>query len=538
MLLRGGQPSVLDLVPPFADRLRCPPVLRPDSRDRVDRYHVEVRPARARLHSSLPDTPLWTYGGVYPGPTIEAQRDHPVEIEWVNNLGDAPHPIGTFVADPASAQTSQSHANREATGRWQNGTALPPWIVTHLHGAVVPPTSDGWPDNAYLPGLSVTNHYPNRQRATLLWYHDHAMGQTSQNVYAGLAGLYIVRDADERSLQLPAGALELPLLIQDRNLDLDSNGDPTGALLYQLDQPYGEFYGPFTLVNGTIWPYADVPAVPHRLRILNGSNARVYRLFLTDDDEGRLSGDAVMVIGNDGGLLVAPVPAAEGVLLAPGERIDVVVDFGAYAGRRLLLRNDAPAPFPSGQLPAVDLVMEFRVSASGQRSAPPLPHELSTIAPLPVAPGSVERVIRLEEDAAQPGLMRLNGKGFHDGIDEMPVLGETEVWEFQNPTDDTHPMHLHLVQVQILSRTHLDPAHPSGQPLTIVANERGWKDVVCCHPGQRTRVALRFGPYTGQYMYHCHILEHEDHDMMRPYLVVPARMSPVATSDPGARPGP
>jgi FtsP/CotA-like multicopper oxidase with cupredoxin domain len=499
-------------------------VLNPVDRDGMDCYRIRVCAARLPLHADLPATPLWTYEGVYPGPTIEAHRGRPVEIEWVNALGAGPHPIRTFIGYPGANETTQSHPGWDATGRWSERGPLPQWVVAHLHGAVVPAQSDGWPDNAMFPGMSVMGRYPNPQRAALLWYHDHAMSQTAQNVYAGLAGLYIVRDDEEAGLALPAGEHELPLLLQDRNLELDPEGMPTGALLYKLDQPYGEFYGPYTLVNGTIWPFAEVSPVPYRLRIINGSNARFYRLTLAQEDDRIVPPGVLTLIGNDGGLLPAPVLLGDAMLLGPGERVDVIADFGKCAKRRLVLRNDAPAPYPSGIGPTHQMVMEFRV-VEGETGESALPAMLSKIEPIAIEPSAVTRVITLEEDPSVPGMMRLNGKGFHDGVDEMPRLGDTEIWEFRNPTDDSHPMHLHLVSFQLLSRAHLDPAQPSTQPLAILDTERGRKDVVCCHPGQATRIAMRFGPFTGQYMYHCHILEHEDHDMMRPYVVVPPGMS-------------
>jgi FtsP/CotA-like multicopper oxidase with cupredoxin domain len=513
------------LLVPFRDQLVRPPVLRSVAGDDVDRYRIEVRTARKRLHADLPDTPLWTYNGVYPGPTIEARCDRPVEIEWVNSLGDGNHPIRTFIGNPSPNETSQSRVGRDATGRWLPCESLPSWVIAHLHGAVVPAQSDGWPDNGMMPGMSIMTRHPNRQRAALLWYHDHAMGQTAQNVYAGLAGLFIVRDDEEAALSLPSEEHELPLLLQDRNLDLGADGKPNGALLYKLDQPNGEFYGPYTLVNGTIWPFVEVPAVPHRLRILNGSNARFYRLTLEEETQRTKHSDLLTLIGSDGGLLAAPVPVRGALLLAPGERVDVIADFRECMGHRLVLRNDAPAPFPSGHAPSSDVVMQFRIAAQKTGGAIALPAVLSRIEPIAIERAAATRVITLQEDPANPGMMRLNGKGFHDGVDEMPRLGDIEIWEFRNPTDDSHPMHLHLVAFQVLSRAQLDDGNPSTQPLTISDAERGWKDVVCCHPGQATRIAARFVPYTGQYMYHCHILEHEDHDMMRAYIVLPPGMS-------------
>ena len=511
--------SVEELLEPFCTKLVCPPVLRPARRDAVDHYRVEVSAGYARLHANLPPTPLWTYDGSYPGPTIEGWRDRPASVEWVNALTNATHPIRSFIGAAPAGGTSQARQGREPEGRWLDRAALPPWIVTHLHGAVTPAQSDGWPDNAILPNQSTVDRYPNRQRAAMLWYHDHAMGQTAPNVYAGLAGLYIVRDEEEAALRLPSGALELPLLLQDRNLDLDAAGAPSGALLYKLDQPLGEFYGPYTLVNGTIWPYAEVPAIPHRLRLLNGSNARFYRLTIETDNGTPPPDGWLTLIGNDTGLLRAPSPVRAPLLLAPGERLDVIADFSACAGRALVVWNDAPAPYPSGPANR-SVVMQFRVGETDHRERVVLPVTLSTVDPPKPSAATVHRTIRLEEDPQMPGMLRLNGKGFHDGVDEMPTLGDTEIWEFQNPTDDTHPMHLHLVSMQLVSRSHLDPAKPSLQPLDLSDDERSPKDVIKCHPGQATQVAVRFEPYTGQYMYHCHLLEHEDHDMMRAYVVV------------------
>jgi spore coat protein A len=226
------------------------------------------------------------------------------------------------------------------------------------------------------------------------------------------------------------------------------------------------------------------------------------------------------LIGNDGGFLPRAVTLRDTLLMAPGERLDLIADFSECARRRLMLYNDAPAPYPSGTA-SQNIVMQFRVGRTRKHDPMRLPDPLSSVPSLAFKRDSITRVIRLEEDSRSPGMMRLNGKGFHDGIDEMPRLGDTEIWEFHNATDDTHPMHLHLVKVQLLSRSPLQPNASPAQSLDISDSERGWKDVVCCHPGQSTRIVVRFEPFTGQYMYHCHMLEHEDHDMMRAYLVLP-----------------
>src|SRR5207253_4752233 len=219
----------------------------------------------------------------------------------------------------ASAST-QSEPRR--SGRQANSTVarLPPWTVVHLHGGRTAAVSDGWTENASLSGQVTTSDYANDQQATLLWYHDHAMGITRFNVSAGLAGLYPIRDTEEAALHLPAGPYEIPLLIQDRNLETAPDGLLTGRLLHKVEEGTMEFFGPFTLVNGTIWPYLPVEARQYRFRLLNGSNARIYRLVLLDE-----SGTAVHAhikqIGTDGGLLGQPVDIPrDGLLLSPAGR--------------------------------------------------------------------------------------------------------------------------------------------------------------------------------------------------------------------------
>ncbi|TMF02801.1 MAG: phenoxazinone synthase, partial [Chloroflexi bacterium] len=211
---------------------------------------------------------------------------------------------------------------------------------------------DGWTENGAASGQTILGDYSNDQRAALLWYHDHAMGITRFNVYSGLAGLWIIRDAEEEALGLPAGRYEIPLLIQDRNLDTTPNGDLAGRLLHKVEDNTMEFFGPFTMVNGTIWPHLPVESRQYRLRVLNGSNARTYRLVLLDGN-GRSVTGAIRQIGTDGGLLARPVsiPPA-GLVLAPAERADLLVDFRPFRGERLRLVNTAGSPFdgsPSNQ---------------------------------------------------------------------------------------------------------------------------------------------------------------------------------------------
>src|SRR6266705_2154518 len=372
----------------FKDCLRVPPILRPYKTD-DQRYNLRIhmRPAQVQLHSELPPSEVWTYEGLLPGPTIEVSRGQRVQVEWINTLPeDQPYPI-TAVTAPDGSQNAPGRSGRPAN---QIVATLPPWTVVHLHGGRTAAVSDGWTENACLSGQFTTSDYANDQQATLLWYHDHAMGITRFNVYTGLAGLYVIRDAEEASLHLPGGSYEIPLLLQDRNLDTTPDGSLTGRLLHKIEDGTMEFFGPFTLVNGTIWPYLPVEARQYRLRLLNGSNSRFYRLVLLDE-QGKLALDKITQIGTDGGLLGRPVAVPrDGLILAPAERADLIVDFRAWRGQRLRLVNTACAPFdnspatqppgipdPDNRLPHPE-VMEFRVSSQPVDDPFVLPATLSS----------------------------------------------------------------------------------------------------------------------------------------------------------------
>jgi len=235
---------------------------------------------RVRLHSELPPTDVWTYEGHLPGPTIEVRRGQHVRVEWINALPvRRPYPVTAFTAEDPAADAAPDQIPQNLPGRDRGRlneavAALRPWTVVHLHGGRVAAGYDGWTENGAASGQTILGDYSNDQRAALLWYHDHAMGITRFNVYSGLAGLWIIRDAEEEALGLPAGRYEIPLLIQDRNLDTTPNGDLTGRLLHKVEDNTMEFFGPFTMVNGTIWPHLPVESREYRLRVLNGSNAR------------------------------------------------------------------------------------------------------------------------------------------------------------------------------------------------------------------------------------------------------------------------
>ena len=562
----------------FKDCLRVPPTLHPQQMD-DQRYslRVQMRPAQLQLHTELPPSEVWTYEGTLPGPIIEVWRGQHVQIEWINALpSDQPYPI-TAVTAPDETQNEPGRSGRPANA---TVASLQPWTVVHLHGGRTAAVSGGWTENASLSGQVTKRDYANDQQATLLWYHDHAMGITRFNVSAGLAGLYLIRDAEEAALHLPAGPYEIPLLIQDRNLETAPDGSLTGRLLHKVEDGTMEFFGPFTLVNGTIWPYLPVEARQYRFRILNGSNARIYRFVLLDES-GTPVHHLIKQLGTDGGLLGQPVDLpANGLTLAPAERADLIVDFRSLQGQSLRLVNTAGAPFdnapatqpagtpdPDNRLPHPE-VMEFRVSAQPVEDPFVLPEVLSPsyrrLAHDRLPPAHRHRIVAMVEypdgmltfhelalvrsGEATGGEVRLSitdeqgttwqyrtvATHFEDMVNWFIAYGSTEVWHVLNLTEDTHPFHVHLVQFQALSR---DLYNKEGfQPETggtttpvsfqahgtLDANEEGWKDTVRVNPGEMVTIAATFDGFTGRYMYHCHILEHEDHDMMRPFIVMPA----------------
>jgi spore coat protein A, manganese oxidase len=455
-------------------------------------YRVSARAITQKLHRDLPATPLWSYGGVVPGPMFEAKSGEGLWVEWANEL-------------PTQHFLPIDHNLHGAERGVPEGRS-----VVHLHGAKTTPESDGYPEDWYLPGQSRIYHYPNEQAAALLWYHDHAMGINRLNIYAGLMGLYVIRDRAEQALHLPDGKYEIPLVIFDRDVRQD------GTLSYPVaadpERPWvPEVFGELHLVNGKAFPYLEVEPRKYRLRILNGANGRFYRLSLPD-------GVDVHQIGTDQGLLSAPL-AVESVQLAPAERADLIVDFTQHKGERIVLASDS-----------FDL-LEFRVGTQAAVDRSALPAALVPLARIAESTAVKTRRLTLDESqnmVAESTGMLLNKTPWHAPITENPTLGTTEIWEFVNLTDDTHPIHLHLVRFQILDRRPFDwfqymtagTLRFIGPAMPPDANELGWKDTVRVNAKTVTRIIVPFVGYAGRYVWHCHILEHEDNEMMRPYEVI------------------
>jgi FtsP/CotA-like multicopper oxidase with cupredoxin domain len=578
---------------PFVDDLAVP--RRLVAPEHVGRLTVRIRTGTHRFHRDLPESTIWGYDGTMPGPTIEVERGQPVTVEWRNEL-DGPLPVVVTVApEAADARGVPVQCVPGLSGGTpdRNALALVGQTVVHLHGGLTPAAYDGWAENLFAPGQAALFQYPMDQRAALLWYHDHVMGITKLDVYAGLAGLWIVRDDRERDLGLPEGPpFEVPLLIQDRNFDLDEQGRLTGRLVHKTDPDVMEAFAPFTVVNGKVWPVLDVQPAIYRFRVINGSNARTYRLVLLRGGAPEL--ERITQIGTDHGLLRTPVAVpADGLVLASAERADLLVDFSGLApGSELTVLNTAAAPFDGSPFPAAEAetaadlegllpypqVLLFRV-AGRAASRHSIPRDLATDYEPPAAEtlaGARRRAIALVEreldgepnmltmrelavaadtdagpqvtvvDGGETIRYRVVAAHFEDTTTFFPVLGAYEVWQLINLTGDTHPIHLHLDPFQILARRPIRYQIPDGGigerdlaasvaierdpddelDHTIDENERGLKDTVRVNPNEIVEIAVRFTTYSGRYMYHCHILEHEDRDMMRPFVTMAADLMP------------
>jgi spore coat protein A, manganese oxidase len=516
----------------YVDPLPVPEVIRPKGP-----VEVTMREFSRKVHRDLPPSRMWGYNGTWPGPTFETRRGQPITVKWTNQL-----PTKHFLPIDHTIHGAEESLPEVRT-------------ITHVHGLKVLPEHDGYPeawstaDGKTGPTYSRNaSQYPNEQPASTFWYHDHALGITRLNVYTGLAGMYLIRDEEEDALNLPKGRYDIPLLIQDRSFAAD------GSLVYP-PAPQGthpmwmqEFFGETICVNGKATPYLGVEPRKYRFRLVNGSNARFYHLTMVPSDKaGKPTGRAVDApafnqIGSDAGLIPAP-QAFHYLIVSPGERFDVVIDFSEHAGKTFAITNDAPAPYTrGGEVVATD-VMQFRVSKPllGKDTSS-LPETLVPFVPLNVADAVQERVLDLTEmDRPSDGYTMiglLGRKHWCDPITENPKAGSTEIWSFANTTGDVHPIHTHLVRFQVINRQAFDVQQylqnnklvMMGNPMPPERNERpAWKDTVKTYPGYLTRVIQRFDLPSGtqaapgqefRYVWHCHVLEHEDNEMMRPYNVV------------------
>jgi spore coat protein A, manganese oxidase len=485
---------------PFVDPLPLPVLQVPrgkrssaelEAKD-VPYYEVRIREVECKMHRDLPPSHLWSYGDSSTPILFEATTGEGVLIRWKNDL-PATHILD--VEGPISDMANMNHAPETR-------------VVTHMHGARVPSVSDGYPTDWFVPGANKLCFYPNHQEATALWMHDHAMGMGRFNIYAGLMGWYLIRDAVEAGLNFPSGKYEIPLLIYDRSFT------PDGQLYYPNPPDEGawaqEFLGDAMVVNGKVQPYHDVEARKYRLRIANTSNSRFFSLSLSN-------GQPFHVIGSDQGLLPEPVQMSR-LVLAPAERVDLIVDFSRLGSTSVVLTSDG-----------LDL-LQFRVSKGQVEDLSSIPEQLRGVTRIEEREAVRTRPLTLNEydgDSGEPMVMLLNHKHWAEPVTEHVKLNSTEIWEFINLTQDTHPIHLHLVRFQLLDRRPLSvDAYLSDEVVQYTGpaapphpHEVGWKDVIQCPPETVTRIIVPFRGYAGRYVWHCHILEHEANDMMRPYEI-------------------
>ncbi|CAI5530950.1 unnamed protein product [Closterium sp. Naga37s-1] len=524
----------------------------------------DVYQASQKFHRDLPDTKVYAYGvsrdsARYPGPVLVATRGTTTKVEFSNNIKDKEH---MFTIDPTLMAPKP-----------KNG-GVP--ISVHLHGAEVPSQSDGHPMAWYTafgehgPEFESQQHtYPNMQRATMLWYHDHTIGMTAPNMASGMAGLYIIRDpqGEERRLKrwLPRGERQLHLVIADRLFF------PNGSMNYPNVGSVPKVHPNWTpglrgdtiVVNGKAWPYLKVRRSMHRIRMVNAGNARTYNLSFQcaargDNNFNPPLGGPVLpfyLIGSDGGYLARPLHRLS-VLMAPGVRHDLLVDLNAAPTwcRDVILVNSAPQPFPVG-LNAdwfTGVVMRFKINERTPIRAPVLPKRLSQIPPVNISQAVKQRwqaiTILVDKELNKTTYMLFNGKGYEDPATETPKVGISELWHIINPTFETHPIHLHLIQHRPISRRPFNstaylngscslppsasskPSCFTGPARAVPQHERGWKDNTVAFPDS---VLTIFVPFKGQngkpfpfdatkgpgYVWHCHSLGHEDNDMMRPLLM-------------------
>jgi spore coat protein A len=444
----------------FAQPLRIPPVLSPVRVDAdTDYYEITQKEADIEILPKIV-TRVWGYEGMFPGPTIKARRGRTAVVRQTNQL---------------------THET-----------------VVHLHGGVTETDSDGFPTDMIMPGQSRSYVYSNKGRGATLWYHDHAMDRTAHNMYMGLAGLYIIEDEAEASLGLPSGEYDVPLVLQDRSFGPDGNfvyhagrGGRMGA------------HGTVVLVNGGPWPRFEVVRRKYRFRILNASNATVFEPALED-------GRPLLQIATEGGLLPAPIECAS-IPLAMAERSEVIVDFSEYPiGTQIILANH------SGKGPQSE-IMRFDVAREGL-DEPATPTRLSDSEALDPQLAVRTRIFDFGisvEMRIPPLTWTINGNEFHPNASLAHVsYGEVEIWHLRNRKFGAfqmlHPVHIHLINFQILERNGKAP----------LPWERGWKDTVSLDNGEEVKLIMRFDGYRGRYLMHCHNLEHEDHAMMARFDVV------------------
>jgi len=492
LLSLGDDPAPALAAQAFRRRLPIPKVLRDaDLRIPIREAEVEILPGRK--------TRMWTYDGTFPGPTIRRPAGHPTKVTFEHRL---PREVGELTVHLHGGH-SESRYDGQPGGLTRSHKRsfycqIPQGLSRKQSGN----------DLLIEPGHSKTYHYPlhedgHPERAAFQWYHDHRLDHTARNVWHGLAGMWIIDDELEESLPLPRGDRDIPLLILDRSFDTHNQlTDP-----FTNRQPPGDGISAGTvLVNGAHLPHHPVSARRHRLRVLNASQFRSYNLALSN-------GGQLVQIGSDSGLMPKPV-RRHAVLLGPAERAEVIVDFADAAGKSVELRSvkRTDGVHNLGARPYLGSLMRFDVgSRLPDRTRIP-----GRLRPLPGWTRSVSRTpdrnweITLGGDFIQRWL--INGKTFNPArADAFPVLDTTESWQFVNRTGVSHMIHLHSTDWYLLSRDGKPP--PPWEDCL--------KETFFLNPRETILIAGHFSDFTGKFVIHCHMLDHEDHGLMTQFEVVP-----------------
>ncbi|KAL2608714.1 hypothetical protein R1flu_027287 [Riccia fluitans] len=533
---------------PFVDPLPIPPWIDISTGRLVTIGAYKITQV---LHKDLPATTLYAYGtsaatATYPGPTLLAKRNVPSYIRYENHITD-----------------SETFLITDKTLAWANPANGGVPIVPHLHGAEAESASDGHPDAWFTASgehgpkfVAQKYTYPNRQPSTLLWYHDHTVGITRNNVLAGLTGLYIIHSPYDDPANLPRGTNEVPLVIQDKRFWANGSISFPNVGVSPLLHPYWcqGYSGDVVLVNGKIWPYLEVYPEKYRFRILNGANSRFFTLTLSD------AALQWIQIGTDGGFLPSPIYLSQ-LTLAPANRADVIIDFSSLAiGSVVYMNNSAPIPFPDGDSrfspPAVaSSVMAFKIISRPRGSAAQnykIPTNMTAVpkATYNLATDGYRSFIFNEEfDSAGNRIKSLiNSVGYTDPLTETPKLGTVEIWDLINFTPDAHPIHIHLISFLVVHQQAFDQTAYTANECSLEvefsqpgscftqapqepdATQVDWKDTVIVYPSVVLRLWTKWTPRDGGsfpfdatsgpgYVWHCHVLEHEDNEMMRPLVV-------------------
>ncbi|KAK2008435.1 bilirubin oxidase [Colletotrichum eremochloae] len=455
----------LPIPPPKTEKFPNQPIINPITGKKIRYYEIEIKEFTAQVYPNLGPAKLVGYDGISPGPTFLIERGEEAVVRFTNH-----------------AKMANS---------------------VHLHGSPSRTPWDGWAEDITAAGQYKDYYYPNNQNARTLWYHDHAIDHTAENAYYGQAGAYILNDPNENQLGLPSGygVYDIPLILSAKQYNQDGS-------LYSPANEQTSLYGDVIHVNGQPWPYLKVEPRKYRFRLLDAAISRTFFLYLEDLQRNRLRFD---VISSDAGLLTAPQSVTE-LYISMAERYEIVVDFSSYKGQNITMRNTRSFAADVDYL-HTDKVMRFVVGDNTVSDTSAVPSALRTV-PFPKDKAGIDQHFRFERQGSD---WRINGVIFADVNNRVlarPKRGTIEVWELENSSGGwSHPIHIHLVDFRIIKRVN-------GRGNVVFPYEsQGLKDVVWLGPGETVTVEAHYAPWPGVYMFHCHNLIHEDHEMMAAFNV-------------------